>query len=247
MRKIIGLFGLIFMSAMASAAPIMITSYDIGNANLTVETSHNIELGFHLDHDLFQANFNLYQNWVQDYISKNNNGQFFNTDTENFVNSCNVDGCLPVFNAQQQNAEFQGFEVQVEIPLLTTNYGHFDSELFADYVRGQFSNGDDIPRMPPLRYGMQLSWGSTDWTTQLRMTRAEKQDNPGLNETETDGYWLLNLSANYRLGIAEYADMLLFVKANNLLDQDIRHSVSYLRNTAPEAGRGAEMGLRIEF
>ncbi len=231
----------------SNGAHLATSSYDIGNANLTVETSYNIELGFHIDHDLFQADFNLYQNWVQDYISKNNNGQFFNTDTETFVNSCIGDGCLPVFNAQQQDAEFQGFEAQVKIPLLATDYGHFDSELFADYVRGQFSNGDDIPRMPPLRYGMQLSWKSTDWTTQLRMTRAEKQQNPGLNETETDGYWLLNLSANYRLGIAEYADMLLFVKASNLLDQDIRHSVSYLRNSAPEAGRGAEMGLRIEF
>jgi len=231
----------------SNGAHLATSSFDLGDANLTVETSHNIELGFHIDHDLFQADFNLYQNWVQDYISQNNSGQFFNTETETFVNSCIVDGCLPVFNAQQQDAEFQGFEAQVKIPLLTTDYGHLDSELFADYVRGRFSNGGDIPRMPPLRYGMQLSWESTDWRTQLRMTRAEKQENPGLNETETDGYWLLDLSANYRLGIADYADMLLFVKANNLLDQDIRHSVSYLRNSAPEAGRGAEMGLRIEF
>ncbi len=231
----------------SNGAHLATSSFDIGNANLTVETSHNIELGFHIDHNLFQADLNLYQNWVQDYISKNNNGQFFNSNTATIVNSCIVDGCLPIFQAQQQDAEFQGFEAQVIIPILATDYGHLDSELFADYVRGRFSNGSDIPRMPPLRYGVQLSWESSDWTTQLRMTRAEKQQNPGLNETETDGYWLLNLSANYRLGIAEYADMLLFVKANNLLDQDIRQSVSYLRNSAPEAGRGVEMGLRIEF
>ncbi len=223
-------------------------TYNRGNANLTLEASHNIELGFHFDHDLFQANFNLYQNWVLDYISQTNNGQLFNEHDETFVNNCPPDDeCMPVFDAEQQDAEFQGFEAQVKIPLLSTDYGYLNSELFADYVRGQFSNGDDIPRMPPLRYGMQLGWESSDWATQLRMTRAEKQENPGLNETETDGYWLLDLSANYRVGIAEYAEMLLFVKANNLLDQDIRHSVSYLRNSSPEAGRGAEMGLRIEF
>lgn len=231
----------------SNGAHLATNSFDVGNPDMGVETSYNFELGFHIDHDLFQANVNLYQNWVSDYIDMINSGQFFNSTTETIVNNCIVDGCLPVFNAQQQDAEFQGFEAQVIIPLLTTEYGHLDSEFFADYVRGQFSNGDDIPRMPPLRYGMQLSWENTDWTTQLRITRAEKQENPGLNETETDGYWLLNLSTNYRLGIAEYADMLLFAKANNLLDQDIRHSVSYLRNSAPEAGRGAEMGLRIEF
>jgi len=231
----------------SNGAHLATSSYDIGNADLKVETSHNIELGIHIDHDWFQADFNLYQNWVNDYISKNNNGQFFNSNTETFVNNCVGAGCLPVYRAEQQDAEFQGFEAQVIIPLLSTDYGHLDSEIFADYVRGQFSNGDDIPRMPPLRYGVQLGWEGFDWATQLRMTRAEKQENPGLNETETDGYWLLDLSANYRVAIAEYADMLLFVKANNLLDQDIRHSVSYLRNSAPEAGRGAEMGLRIEF
>ena len=231
----------------SNGAHLATSSYDLGNPNLKVETSHNIELGFHIDHELFQADINLYQNWVQDYISQNNSGQFFNSDSETFVNTCTHDGCLPVFNAQQQDAEFQGFEAQITVPLMTTDYGHFDSELFADYVRGRFTNGDDIPRMPPLRYGMQISWKNTDWTTQLRITRAEKQENPGLNETDTDGYWLLDLSANYRLNIANYADMLLFVKTNNLLDQDIRHSVSYLRNSAPEAGRGVEMGLKIEF
>ncbi len=231
----------------SNGAHLATSSYDLGNSNLRVETSYNIELGFHFDHDLFQVDINLYQNWVQDYISQNNNGQFFNLDTETFATSCIGDGCLSVFNAQQQDAEFQGFEAQMTLPLLTTEYGDFDSEFFADYVRGRLTHGGDVPRMPPLKYGMQLSWKSTDWATQLRMTRAEKQNNPGLNETETNGYWLLDLSANYRLDITGYADMLLFVKANNLLDQNIRHSVSYLRNSAPEAGRGAEMGLRLEF
>jgi len=223
------------------------STYDIGSSNLEIETSHNIELGFHIDHDWFQADINLYQNWVDDYIAKINSGQFFDSDTESIVNNCTEDHCFPIFNAQQQDAEFQGFEAQLTVPLLSTDYGRFDSKFFADYVRGQFSNGDDIPRMPPLKYGMQLRWENTAWATQVRITRAEKQENAGLNESETDGYWLLDLSANYRLSILNYADMLLFVKANNLLDQDIRHSVSYLRNSAPEAGRGAEMGLRIEF
>ncbi len=229
-----------------NGAHLATSSYAIGSSNLTVETSYNIELGFHFDHDLFQANFNIYQNWVQDYISQINNGQFFNTLSETFVNNC-INNCLPVFNTQQQGAEFQGFEAQMTIPLLTTDYGHLDSEFFADYVRGQFSNGDDIPRMPPMKYGLQLSWENTAWSSQLRMTHAEKQQNPGLNETETDGYWLLDLSTHYRLQVSEQADMLLFAKANNLLDQDIRHSVSFLRTSAPEAGRGVEMGVRIEF
>lgn len=230
-----------------SFGPHLATStFDIGNADLIEETSHNIELGFHIDRDWLQADFNLYQNWVQDYITQINNGLFFDHDTESIVGICAND-CLPVFQTQQKDAEFQGFEAQLTIPLWSTKYGQLDSQLFADYVRGRFSDGSDIPRMPPLRYGMQLDWADTDWSANIRITRAERQDNSGFNEAETDGYWLLNLGTNYRLHAGEHVDMLWFVKANNLLDDEIRNSVSYLRSVAPEAGRGAEMGLRIEF
>ena len=40
---------------------------------------------------------------------------------------------------------------------------------------------------------------------------------------------------------------MLFAKANNLLNENIRNSVSYLRNLSPEPGRGAEVGIRISF
>lgn len=43
------------------------------------------------------------------------------------------------------------------------------------------------------------------------------------------------------------ADVLLFAKGNNLLDENIRNSTSFLRNFAPESGRGAEIGVGVEF
>lgn len=221
-------------------------TFEIGNAGLVEETSNNLELGLHIDHDFVQADFDLYQNWVQDYVSQVNNGGFFDLDSETFLTNC-LGNCLPVFQTQQRNAEFQGFEAEVTIPMLVTDYGRLDSQLFGDYVRGRFSDGSDIPRMPPLRYGLQLAWTHPDWRATLRMTRGERQDHPGLNETETDGYWLLNLAANYRLSLGDSTALLMFAKANNLLDDEIRNATSFLRNIAPEAGRGVEFGMRFEF
>ncbi len=222
------------------------STYDLGNVGLDVEASHNIELGFHFDHDLFQLDVNLYQNWVTDYISQVNSGQFFNTVSEKIASSC-AGSCLPVYNTLQKDASFQGFETQLHVPLINNEFVELGAEFFADYVRGQFSDGNDIPRMPPLRYGMQLNWQLQDWINEVRITRAEKQSYAGLNESETAGYWLLNLSSHYRVAVADHADLLFFVKANNLLDEDIRNSVSFLRASAPEAGRGAEIGFRIDF
>ncbi|NOR68511.1 MAG: TonB-dependent receptor [Methylomarinum sp.] len=230
----------------SNGAHLATSSYEIGSEILDEETSHNIELGVHIDRDWVQADFNLYQNWVNDYITQSNTGRYYDRNNENFSDFCVAD-CLPVFQAQQRNAEFRGFEAQAVFPLLQAETGRLDSLLFADYVRGQFSDGGNIPRMPPLRYGMQLSWEDMAWTTQIRMTRAERQNKVGLNETETNGYWLLNTSANYRQKITDNGNIMYFVKANNLLNEDIRSSVSFLRDIAPEAGRGVEIGVRVEF
>ena len=40
---------------------------------------------------------------------------------------------------------------------------------------------------------------------------------------------------------------MLYLKGNNLLNENIRNSVSYLRNFAPEPGRGAQLGIRINY
>jgi len=74
--------------------------------------------------------------------------------------------------------------------------------------------------------------------TVLRFTRADDQPHAGDFETSTAGYFLLNVGVNYQLKAYKDAKLMLFAEGNNLLDQNIRNSTSYLRNFAPEAGRG---------
>jgi iron complex outermembrane recepter protein len=40
---------------------------------------------------------------------------------------------------------------------------------------------------------------------------------------------------------------LIFLKANNLLDQEIRNSTSFLREIAPEPAQSLELGIRMSF
>lgn len=222
-------------------------SYVIGNPGLIEESAHYLELGLHVDRGWVQGEFNFYQNWVNDYITQTNTGTFFDPGLESFTDICPEGDCLPIYRTEQRNAEFTGFEAQLTFPLVETAYGTLQTQLFGDYVRGRFSDGDDIPRMPPLRYGMQLSWQDDFWGANIRLTRVEDQDHPGLNETETGGYWLLNAAADYRYQLGDQTDLFLFVKGNNLLNQEIRNATSYLRNIAPEAARGVELGLRMAF
>jgi len=120
--------------------------------------------------------------------------------------------------------------------------------LFSDFVRGELVAGGNVPRMPPLRYGFQFDYTGYDaFAAGLRLTRAEAQDHVGENETATPGYLLLGANVSYQVQFADKYNLLLFVKGNNLLNKTIRNSTSFLKDYAPEPGRGAEVGLRMSF
>ncbi|MGZ8187414.1 MAG: TonB-dependent receptor [Methylosarcina sp.] len=223
-------------------------SYELGNADLKKELSNNLDLGYRFNADWMQAEINLFHNWVSDYIYQQRQNYVFNEESENFEAACTSPGiCLPVLATSQTEAVFRGFEAKTVFPLWESSYGILDMTLFGDYTRGSFSNGKDVPRMPPLRYGFQLSFDREEWSSQVRLTRGEAQTNPGDNESSTPGYLLLDLGAQYRIAGFQDADVLLFAKGKNLLDENIRNSTSYLRNYAPEPGRSAEIGIRINY
>jgi iron complex outermembrane receptor protein len=217
-------------------------SFERGNIDLKEETSYNLDLGYRFKSDWLRAEFDLFHNWASDYITQQRSGEFVDEDG----NPCVVD-CVPVLTTRQNDAIFKGYEAKLIFPMMENRHGQLDLTLFSDYTRGQFVNGGDVPRMPPLRYGLQLDYSKQDLSSYLRFTRADSQPHAGDFETSTAGYFLLNVGANYKIKAYKDAELMLFAKGNNLLDQNIRNSTSYLRNFAPEAGRGAEVGFRLSY
>lgn len=222
-------------------------SYESGDKDLQLETSYNLELSFKAEFGRLATELNLFHNWSKDYIIQQRTGQLFNLDSEQMNTAC-IGNCLPVYQAEQQDAEFYGFESQISFPLWNSENNTLKGQLFADYVRGQLDTGGNVPRLPPLRYGMQLDYtGYKDFAVGLRLTRAEKQTQAGDNGTSTKGYLLLDANINYNWQFSKNSNALFFVKGNNLLDKTIRNSTSFLKDHAPEPGRGAELGVKIAF
>ncbi|WP_026604060.1 TonB-dependent receptor [Methylomonas sp. 11b] len=217
-------------------------SYDRGDLGLREETSYNLDLGYRFKTDWLRAEFDLFHNWASDYIFQQRSGEFVDQDG----NPCVAD-CVPLVTSGQHDAIFKGYEAKLIVPMMENHVGLLEMTLFSDYTRGEFLNGSDVPRMPPLRYGLQLDFNREKLSTYLRFTRAESQPHAGDFETSTAGYFLLNVGANYQIKAYKDAKLMIFAKGNNLLDQNIRNSTSYLRNFAPEAGRGAEVGFRVSY
>lgn len=223
-------------------------SYEKGNAALKKELSNNLELSYRLQNSWVNANATVFHNWVSDYIYQQRTSELFNAADESFADVCPSDGeCFAVLNTQQQAATFKGFEAQAVFPLITNRYGVVDLTLFGDYTRGQFEKGGDVPRMPPLRYGAQFSYEKEDWSSNVRLTRGEAQTNTGENESVTPAYLKLDLGTQYKVADFANTEILLFAKGKNLLNENIRNSVSYLRNFSPEMGRSGEVGVRITY
>jgi iron complex outermembrane receptor protein len=208
-------------------------SFERGNINLHEETSYNLDLGYKFKSNWVRAQLDLFHNWAGDYIYQQRNGEF-------------IDGA-PVLLTRQADATFMGYESKLAFPLLQNRLGLVDLTLFSDFTRGQFVNGSDVPRMPPLRFGFQLDHIKGDWNTNLRLTRGEAQTHAGDHDTATAGYMLLSLGTQYQILDLHGADVMVFAKANNLTNENIRNSTSYLRNYAPEPGRGAELGFRVSY
>jgi len=208
-------------------------SYEKGNINLHEETSYNLDLGYKFKADWVKAQLDLFHNWAVDYIYQQRNGQF-------------IQGAA-VLESRQADATFMGYESKLVFPVLQNKWGFVDLTLFSDFTRGQFVNDTDVPRMPPLRFGLQLDHSVGLWASSIRLTRGEAQVYAGEYDTPTTGYLLLSMDTQYKVLGVKGADVMVFAKANNLTNELIRNSTSYLRNYAPEPGRGVEIGFRVSY
>lgn len=229
-------------------------SYEVGNADLDTESAWNAELNWTLSGDPLEASISLYHRRFADFIHAADDGSRFSQDLEadglKGADACSADladfdndagefdDALSCLFYRQADARFSGVEAEVSLPV-TDNQ---TLGLWADRVRARFDDGGDVPRIPPLRVGAHWDYSQGPWSARLSVTRAADQDRAGTNLTATDGY--TRVDAFVRYGQGSWA---LFLKGFNLTDEEIRNATSFLREIAPEPGRGMVMGASYEF
>jgi iron complex outermembrane recepter protein len=203
-------------------------SYLIGDEKLKEESSTNVEFGYHWHHDNFQFTTNIFYNRVKDFIYASNLDEIIDE--------------LAAYQYTQDEATFKGFEVELKIPF--SNY--WNLRLFSDKVRATLDEGGDLPRITPMRFGGSVDFNFNQWSANLSATHVAKQDHPGLYETTTDSYNRIDARIDYTFNTSG-TDYTLFAKVTNLGNAEIRNASSYLRDTAPEAGRSLQVGARMTF
>lgn len=215
--------------------------YELGNAALDVEKSNGLDLQLRWKAGADSAKLGAYVTRFRNYIALYNTGVM--RDADGLIDPA---GDLPEAAIKAVPARFSGLEFESKHHVDTAR-GDLDVRLKADYVRASNTDtGEPLPRIAPYHLGAGLDYRLGALTSRFDLVYAGKQNRVAENELPTDAYTLVNAMFSYRLKSA-LPNAEVFLKLNNLLDEEIRLSTSVLKDIAPLGGRSALLGLRLDF
>ena len=204
-------------------------AFEVGNPELDAETTLGLDVSLRHQTDRVRVNVN-----------------FFVYDIDNFIFGDRTAGMLdnlPVFNFVQDDSRFVGFDAQGSFRLAgqawaTLGLGYVDATLT--------TTGAALPRIPPLRGTLSLDVPYRGFTVSPELMFAARQDNVFRGETETDGYVVADVRASYVWPRQHTAHILTFT-AYNLTNVLYRNHMSFIKDLAPEMGRGFKVGYSVRF
>ena len=225
------------------------TTFDKGNVNLGIEAAQSLEVGLRRAKGPFRFEATAYITKFKGFIYRRLTG---NTCDGN--GDCSLPGAgLNEAIYSQNDATFRGTEFQSQWDLLPLATGMFGVENQFDVVRATFSDGSNVPRIPPLRVGGGVFWRDANWLARIRLLHAFAQnDIANVAETKTPGYDDLRAELSYkwkpaRPNAGDLSEMSIGISGSNLLNQDIRNSVSYSKDEVLMPGSSMRMFATVKY
>ncbi|MBR1170827.1 TonB-dependent receptor [Bradyrhizobium liaoningense] len=224
-------------------------TFDIGNPNLTIETAKSVELGVRKATGPFRFEATVYYTHFDNFIYRRLTG--VNCD-DDFASCGAPDGELNQAVYSQRNANFRGGEFQSQLDIGAFQGGIWGIENQLDVVRATFSDGTNVPRIPPVRMGGGVFWRDDNWLMRVNLLHAFAQNNVAvIAETPTSGYNLLKAEVSYKTKLDRNwfgaREMMAGIVGNNLLNENIRNHVSYTKDEVLMPGIGVRAFANFKF
>jgi iron complex outermembrane recepter protein len=204
-------------------------AFEIGDPNITRERTDGVDFGLRHSSKRLRFEANGFYYHMLDFVFLAPTGDF-------------EDG-LVVANYDQATARFAGTEARFETelhPAVWLNLG-------LDYVNAQLtSDGTPLPQIPPLRgrVGVEIRYKGLLLNPEIVM--ANHQDRLFPTETRTAGYAVANLSGSYLFAHGHTAHIVSF-NFFNMGDTLYRNHLSFIKEFAPEMGRGFRVTYTLRF
>lgn len=205
--------------------------FDIGNPNLNAEQGDGIDFSLRQSNERIRLTVGGYYYSLRNYV--------FTA----FTGLTDAGSNLPIIEYAQANSRYFGTEAGLEARLIDTLW--FNGKL--DYVRATLTDfNKPLPRIPPFRGTLGLDWRYKSLSVKPEIILAARQDRVFDNETRTAGYAVVNLNGSYSF-IKGSTAHLLSVGGYNLNNKLYRNHLSFIKNIAPEIGRGVRFTYALRF
>jgi iron complex outermembrane recepter protein len=134
---------------------------------------------------------------------------------------------------QQRDATFYGTELAAQLDMGRVWNGIWGFDAQYDFVRAKFSNGENVPRIPPHRLGGGIYYHDPQWFARAGLLHAFGQDEFGLHEIATPDYTLVSAELSYTTLLTSPDGtgslVTIGVKGENLADDEVLNHASFKR------------------
>jgi iron complex outermembrane receptor protein len=204
-------------------------AFEVGDPNLERERGDGIDLSLRHSSRRLRAELNYFYYHLKDFIFLAPTGE-------------EEDGLIVAINTQG-TSRYTGVEARFDAGL----HRHVWLLSQLDYVNAEITDTETpLPRIPPLRgrVGFEVDYKGFRFNPEAVMAR--HQDRLFPIETRTGGYTVFNITGSYTFAQQHLAQN-ISVTGFNLGDRLYRNHLSFIKEFAPEIGRGVRVTYTLRF
>ena len=219
-----------------SFGPHLATSrFEIGSDNLKEEEVLGATLGIAYNSEAWDMNLSVYRSSFSDFIYQRSDNRELDE--------------LPVFVWDQDDANVSGLEGEIRYRVAGLDDKNLSFRGFFDMVNTDLKAASDnnLPLIPPTRLGLgsNLSW--QNFAFSVDYIHSFEQDEQASFELPSQSYNDLSMHIAWYIPTQLESEIEIFLRGDNLTDDEQRQHTSFIKDTAPAPGRRLSLGLRYTF
>ena len=209
--------------------------YEIGNSNLSEEEVLSATLGIAYNSEAWDMNVSVYRSAFSDFIYQRSDNRELDE--------------LPVFVWDQDDANVSGLEGEIVYRTTVFDEHNMSIRSFFDMVNTDLKSSSErnLPLIPPARLGLgsQLTW--QNFAFNVDYIHAFEQDQQPSYELPSQSYEDLSMYIAWYIPTQLESELEVFLRGDNLTDDEQRQHTSFIKDTAPAPGRRVSVGVRYTF
>lgn len=217
-------------------------SFEVGNPDLDPERGFGKEIYFRYRQSNVRTELAFFHNGFTNYNYARNTGI-----------RAPQNQALFIYQFTGTRAELSGAEFEARLKLFdqwafsgALSYTYGRRELFDGEQNSSDSRWEPLPRIPPLKGNIEISYTHEGFRLGARSNIAASQNRTGEFESATDGYAVFKLFGQYRF---QNWDLLhtFSLNVNNLFNTPYRNHLSRIKDIYPAPGRNIALLYRVYF